>query len=133
MQNSASFVESASDSNDRARPALNHEQEVRDAHDTLEQNWQRITARGEAIMAQRIFEAENRQFSRGIRTVLVLDAAQLLANAHLRQITAMRDFEVSKIERAFATGTHLGTSRVKLVSPTVQTQGPLKPYNYRKN
>lgn len=110
------------------------EQEVRDALDTLEQNWQRILAsRNETEMAARIFDAENRQFVRGIRTSTeVLDAAQLLANAQLRQIAAMRDFEISKIELAFSTGTHLGTSRVKLTNPGVETAGFLLPYDYRK-
>ncbi len=90
-------------------------QEVYDALDQLEQNWQRIlAARQEVILAGRTYDAEQRQFDVGIRTSTdVLDAATNLADAQSREIRALTDYQISQIDLAFATGTLLGSARVR--------------------
>ena len=90
-------------------------QEVYDAIDQLDQNWQRIlAARQEVILAGRTYDAERRQFDVGIRTSTdVLNAATDLADAQSREIRALTDYQISKIDLAFATGTLLGHDRVR--------------------
>ncbi|MCZ6836503.1 MAG: TolC family protein [Planctomycetota bacterium] len=91
------------------------EQEVYEAIDQLEQNWQRIiAARQSTILALRTYEAEQRQFEVGVRTSTdVLDAAANLADAQTREILALTDFQISQIDIAFATGTLLGHNKVR--------------------
>lgn len=90
-------------------------QEVFDAIDQLEQDWQRIlAARQEALLAGRTYDAEQRQFEVGLRTSTdVLDAATRLADAQSREILALADYEISQVDIAFATGTLLGQARVR--------------------
>ncbi len=90
-------------------------QEVYDALDQLQQNWQRIlAARQEAILAGRTYEAERRQFDVGLRTSTdVLDAATNLADAQSREIRALADYQIAQVDIAFATGTLLGHDRVR--------------------
>jgi outer membrane protein TolC len=90
-------------------------QEVFDALDALQQNWQRIlAARLEVMLAGRTFEAEQRQFDVGARTSTdVLDAATRLADAQSREILALADYEIAQVDIAFATGTLLGRNRVR--------------------
>lgn len=89
-------------------------QEVFDAVDQLTQDWQRILAsRNESILAGRTYEAEQRQFDLGVRTSTdVLDASVRLATAQLREVQAIADYEISRVDIAFATGTLLGHERV---------------------
>lgn len=91
-------------------------QEVFDAVDQLTQDWQRILAsRNESILAGRTYEAEQRQFELGVRTSTdVLDASVRLATAQLREVQAIADYEISRIDIAFATGTLLGYGEVIL-------------------
>jgi len=91
-------------------------QEVHDAVDQVHQNWQRIiAARNEAILAGRTYAAERRQFEFGRRTSTdVLDAAERLALAQSREVRALTDYEIARIDIAFATGTVLGHGRVVL-------------------
>ena len=90
------------------------EQEVFEAIDQLEQDWQRIlAARQSTILARRTYEAEQRQFEVGVRTSTdVLDAAANLADAQTREILALTDYEISQVDIAFATGTLLGHDNV---------------------
>jgi len=90
-------------------------QEVFNALDQLQQNWQRILAAfQEVILAQRTYEAEQRQFDVGARTSTdVLDAAASLADAQSREILALTDYQISQVDIAFATGTLLGYERVR--------------------
>ncbi|MBF0310659.1 MAG: TolC family protein [Magnetococcales bacterium] len=92
------------------------EKEVRDTVDQLEQNWLRIlAARNETRMAEAIYQAELEQFKRNQNTsTQVLDAAQFLGNAKLREISASADYQISKVELAFATGSILGLTRVAI-------------------
>ena len=92
------------------------QQEVYDAVDQLNQNWQRIlAARNEAILAGRTYKAELRQFELGVRTSTdVLDVADRLAQAQSREVEALADYEISRVDIAFATGTLLGHGRVQL-------------------
>jgi len=90
-------------------------QEVFDAIDQLQQNWQRIlAARQEALLAGRTYEAEQRQFDVGARTSTdVLDAATRLADAQSREIQALADYQIAQVDIAFATGTLLGYGRIR--------------------
>lgn len=99
----------------RERRRLAIEQEVYDAVDQLEQNWQRIlAARQEAILAGRTYQAEQRQFELARRTSTdVLWAAERLASAQSREIQALVDYQISRVDIAFATGTLLGHGRVR--------------------
>ncbi|HNQ22621.1 MAG TPA: TolC family protein [Phycisphaerae bacterium] len=89
-------------------------QEVYDAVDALEQDWQRIlAARQEVRLAGRTYEAEKRQFEVGLRTSTdVLEAAARLADAQSREIQALTAYEISQIDIAYATGTLIGRDRV---------------------
>ncbi len=91
------------------------EQEVWDALDVLEQNWQRIlAARQESLLAGRTYEAEKRQFEVGLRTSTdVQDALTRLADAQSREIQALADYQISQVDIAFATGTLLGQGKVR--------------------
>lgn len=100
----------------RDQRRLSITQEVYDAIDQLNQDWQRIlAARNESILAGRTYEAEQRQFELGVRTSTdVLDASVRLAAAQLREVEAITDYEISRIDIAFATGTLLGQGHVLL-------------------
>ena len=89
-------------------------QEVFDAVDALEQDWQRIlAARQEVILAGRTYQAEKRQFELGLRTSTdVLEAAGRLAFAQIREIRALSAYEISQIDIAFASGALIGRDRV---------------------
>jgi outer membrane protein len=89
-------------------------QEVFDAVDTLEQDWQRIlAARQEVKLAGITYEAEKRQFEVGLRTSTdVLEAAARLADAQSREVLALSAYEISQVDIAFATGTLIGRDRV---------------------
>ncbi|HEV8291990.1 MAG TPA: TolC family protein, partial [Tepidisphaeraceae bacterium] len=89
-------------------------QEVLNALDQLEANWQRIiAARKRIIYAQRVLDVETRQFGLGLRTSTdVLDAQTRLANAQSSEISAITDYQIAQVDIAFATGTILGASKV---------------------
>jgi outer membrane protein TolC len=90
-------------------------QEVYDALDTLEESWQRIlAARLASRLAGETYEAEQRQFDVGLRTSTdVLDASTRLSDAQSSEGRALADFEIARIDLAFATGTLLGQQRVR--------------------
>ena len=90
-------------------------QEVYDAVDRLDRDWQRIlAARQAAILAGRTYEAEQRQFEVGLRTSTdVLDAAARLADAQSREVRALADYQIARVNIAFGTGTLLGHDRVR--------------------
>jgi outer membrane protein TolC len=89
-------------------------QEVYNALDLLNQNWQRIlAARQESLLAGRTYEAEKRQFDVGERTSTdVQDALRRLADAQSREVLALADYQISQVDIAFATGTLLGKDHV---------------------
>ena len=89
--------------------------EVLNAVDQVEANWQRIlAARQTAILNGRLFEAEQRQFEQGLRTSTdVLDAQIRFANAQSTEIAALADYQISLVDVAYATGTLLGSDKVR--------------------
>ncbi len=91
------------------------EQEVYDAIDQLQQNWQRIIAAIKTTQLARLtYEAEQRQFEVGVRTSTdVLDSAASLADAQTREILALTDYQISQVDIAFATGTLMGLDKVQ--------------------
>ncbi len=90
-------------------------QEVLNAIDQLEVNWQRILAARQRVVAEsRVLEVEIRQFEQGLRTSTeVLEAQTRLANARLSEISAVTEYQIAQVDIAFATGTVLGASRVR--------------------
>jgi outer membrane protein len=98
-------------------------QEVLDALDTVETNWQQIMAsRQAAILEGQLYETEIRQFEVGLRTSTdVLDAQSKFADAQSSEITALVDYETSLIDLAYKTGTLLGADKIiwePIVPPT---------------
>lgn len=98
----------------REQQALAIRQEIYNAVDQLESNWQRIVAaRQRVVLAARTLEAETRQFNNGLRTSTdVLDAQTRLADARSAEIAAVTEYQIAQIDIAFATGTLLGANRV---------------------
>jgi len=98
----------------RERRQLQIQEEVANAADRLEANWQRILAsRQRTILAARNLEAEQRQFELGLRTSTdVLDAQTRLADAKLAEIRAQVEYQIAQVDLAFATGTLLGEAAV---------------------
>jgi len=103
----------------REQRELQIRQEVLNAIDQLEANWQRILAARQRVAAEaRVLEVEIRQFEQGLRTSTeVLEAQTRLANAKLSEISAVSDYEIAQVDIAFATGTVLGASRVHWEPP----------------
>ncbi|MBX3358361.1 MAG: TolC family protein [Phycisphaeraceae bacterium] len=106
-------------------------QEVLNAIDQVNANWQRILAARQATLAAtRTFEAEQRQNDVGLRTSTdVLDAATRLAEAQFSEISAITDYQIGLVDLAFATGTLLGKARVDWLSgpPTPAEQAIADP------
>jgi outer membrane protein TolC len=90
-------------------------QEVLNAIDKLEQDWQRIlAARQSVVLATRTVSAEESRFNNGLSTSNdVLDAATRLADAQQSEIAALVDYQITQVDLAFATGTLLGASRIE--------------------
>lgn len=90
-------------------------QEVNDAVDRLEQNWLRVLAARQAVLAsEQTYQAELRLFDQGQRdSTDVLFAADRLAAVQIDEINALADLEIAKVELAVATGTMLGFGQVQ--------------------
>jgi len=93
-------------------------QEVLNAADQLEANWQRIVAsHTNVVLAQRTYNAEQRQFELGLQTSTeVLDAQTNLADAQSAHINALVEYQIAQVDLAYATGTLLGAARVQWYS-----------------
>jgi outer membrane protein TolC len=89
--------------------------EVLNAIDQLEANWQRILAsRQNAILAGRLFKAEQRQFELGLRTSTdVLDAQTKFADVQRAEILALAEYQIALVDLGYATGTLLGAAKVQ--------------------
>ncbi len=89
-------------------------QEVLNAIDQIESNWQRVLAgRQNVILNARTLEAEQRQFDLGLRTSTdVLDAQTNFANARLNELQALVEYQIAQVDLAFATGMVLGAAQV---------------------
>lgn len=85
-------------------------QEVYDALDVLDQNWQRILAARQNVIVSGVnYEAELKQFNEGLRTMReVLEVLTQLGEAQIREVKAIIAYQVAQIDLAFATGTLLG-------------------------
>lgn len=101
----------------RAARELAIRQEVLDALDLLDQNWQRIlAARQAAVVSGLNYEAERKQFDQGTRTMReVFEALAQLGDAQAREAGAIVAYQVSLVDLAFATGTLLGYSKVDML------------------
>ena len=111
-------------SQDRLRQAIR--QEVYEAVSELNKDWRRILAAEQGVVAAyRDYRVEQSQFQLGQRTSTdVLYSATGLANAQLRRIYAMAEYEVARINLARATGTLLGHDQVQVASIPVSTATP---------
>jgi outer membrane protein TolC len=98
-------------------------QEVFGAVDNLEATWQHILAsRKRVLVAARVAEGEQRQYDLGRRTSTeVLDAQAKLADARQAEIVAVAEYQIARVDIAFATGTLLGQSQV-VWEPTVRPE-----------
>ncbi len=103
-------------------------QEVYDAVDRIESDWQRILANRQAtILATRTLQAEQRQFDVGRATSNdVLDATTALAIAQLAELQAVVDYQIGQVALAEATGTLLGAAKVGW-EPRDPTREPAPP------
>jgi outer membrane protein TolC len=91
------------------------EMEVLGAVEQLEANWQSILAsRQNAILAGRLYEAEKRQFTAGLRTSTdVLNQQAKFANAQSAEIRALTEYQIAQVDLAYATGTLLGAAKIR--------------------
>ena len=91
------------------------QQEVLNAVDQIDTNWQRVLAnRQRTILAARNLEAETRQFELGLRTSTdVLEAQTRLGNAQSAEISSLVEYQIAQVDLAYATGTLLGAARVE--------------------
>ena len=89
--------------------------EVLNAIDQVEASWQRIlAARQNSILNGRLYEAERRQFTQGLRTSTeVLDAQIKFADAQSAEIRALAEYQIALVDLAYATGTLLGAARIR--------------------
>jgi outer membrane protein TolC len=89
-------------------------EEVLSATDELEAGWRRIVASERSVRAaERAFEAEDRLFRAGGNTSIdTLNAVTDLAEARSRAVRAVANYQVARVNLAFATGTLLGASRI---------------------
>jgi outer membrane protein len=90
-------------------------QEVLNAVDQIETNWQRIlAARQNTILNGRLYEAEKRQFEQGQRTSTdVLNAQINFANAQSGEIQALAEYQIALVDLAYATGMILGADKIE--------------------
>ncbi len=99
----------------KAARELSIRQEVLGAADQISAGWQRILASRQSSLANaRALTAEQRQFDVGLSTSTnVLDAASRLAESQSSEIRALTDYEIARVDLAFATGTLLGAGKVR--------------------
>lgn len=88
--------------------------EVLDAVDNIDTGWQQILAARQAVaLNERTLRAEESLFDNGRSTSTdVLDADARLADARLRDIQAVVEYQIAQVDLALATGTLLGASRI---------------------
>ena len=106
---------------------LTIENEVLGSVDQMNASWQKILAsRENSIMSGRLYQAEKRQFELGLRTSTdVLNAQSQYANALLTEVSAITEYEISRVDLAFATGTLLGAAKITYQPPSTATPGQI--------
>ena len=89
-------------------------QEVLDALDNLHATWRRILASDVTVgLEAQNYQAEQGQYQLGLRnSTEVLFAEERLADANVASINAVLDYQIARIDLAFATGMLLGASRI---------------------
>ena len=99
----------------RRQRRLQIRQEVLNAVDQIEANWQRLVAsRQRTVLSQRSLDAEVRQYELGLSTSNdVLDAQARLADAQYAEIRALTECQIARVDLAFATGTLLGAAKIR--------------------
>ncbi|HPO69518.1 MAG TPA: TolC family protein, partial [Anaerohalosphaeraceae bacterium] len=71
-------------------------------------------SRQSALLEERLYQAEIRQFEIGLRTSTDVLAAQAnFANAQSAEINALTEYQISLVDLAYATGTLLGSAQVE--------------------
>ncbi|OHB56741.1 MAG: hypothetical protein A2Y07_11750 [Planctomycetes bacterium GWF2_50_10] len=81
-------------------------------------------------MSGRLYQAEKRQFELGLRTSTdVLNAQSQYANALLTEVSAITEYEISRVDLAFATGTLLGAAKITYQPPTPASPGQITDSN----
>lgn len=92
------------------------ENEVLKDIDQLDASWQRILASNQtAVYSEKQYEAEKRQYELGSRTSTnVLQAQKDLAEARIKEILALTQYQVDLINLAYSTGTLLGAAKIDL-------------------
>ncbi len=98
----------------KEKSRLTVKKEVLDAADQLQTNWQRVVASGKsAMLAERTYKAERRQFELGLQTsTQVLDAQTRFADAQLAEIQAITEYQISQVDLAFASGSLIGAAQI---------------------
>ncbi|MEM7404040.1 MAG: TolC family protein [Pseudomonadota bacterium] len=89
-------------------------EEVLNAIDAVEQNWQQILSNANAVArADETYREEQEEFQQGfVTSTEVLEALANLATARSNEVTSIRDYQNSVVDLAFATGTVLGSGGV---------------------
>ncbi len=97
-------------------------EEVYNAADAVEQNWQQILANRLAVdLAEQTYEEERLQFQLGVVTSTeVLQALSSLTEAQSAQIRALSGYQNAIVDLAFATGTILGKGDVIWTEETLE-------------
>lgn len=103
----------------RQQQALQIRQDIANAVDTVNTDWERIVAAHErVVLAARTLEVEIRAYNQQLRTSTeVLDAQIRLADAQLAEVSAISDYQIAQVDIAFATGTVLGAAHVDWQAP----------------
>jgi len=98
----------------RDQQILQVRQDVLDAADNFETDWQRILASQKRVeLAARTLDVETHQFELGLRTSTdVLIAQANLGDAQSSAISAVTDYQIAQVDLAFATGSSLTASGV---------------------
>lgn len=101
-------------------------QEVYDAIDLVEQNWERIVATRRArVASERAYAGQVRLQEAGNQTVTdVLVALANLGDARAQEVQAVVDYQIAKVDLALAAGAMLGYGQVAW-SPCEGLQSPL--------
>jgi outer membrane protein len=94
---------------------LSVRQQVLDAVDNIDSGWQQILAARQAVaLNERTLRAEESLFENGRSTTTdVLDADTRLADARLRDIQAVVEYQIAQVDLAVSTGTLLGASKIE--------------------
>lgn len=110
----------------REQKRLAVRQEVFDAVDVVEQNWRRIlAARQNVIAAAANYQAEQSLFTEGLRTAQdVLLALQQLGAAREKEVAVVAEYQSAQIDLAYATGVLLGYAGAEFIPSAPPASDP---------